>query len=637
MVLWAVHNGGYDKDTWYWGALLLLATLIIAAIAARARSAALPRAAVIALVAFAAYVGWSYASMAWASVPGWAFDGSNRALLYLIIFALFLVVPWTADRAFAVLLLYAAAIGVLAVAMLVRLASADRLAALVIDGRLAAPTGYFNSTVALFTIEALVATALACRRTLPGAVRGVLLAFACASLQLAVTGQSRGWLFTLPLVLIAAVVISRDRMALGRAVILPVAGTLVPLHALLDLFSGQSGAHLDAAARSAGHRSLECCVAVFVLGTAGAWLARVVAAPQLSSASLRRLGAALAAAAVLLGAAGATVATSGDPLGFLKREWNGFAHQSPATAGASSHFGAVGSGRYDFWRVGLQAFASEPIGGLGQDNFADYYITRRRTSEDPMWTHSLEIRLIVHTGIVGFALFAVFLGAAIAAAGGALRSGSDAVRTAAAVCLLPLVVWTIHGSVDWFWEMPALTAPALGFLGLAARLGAGEAEREARSLPPLLTRAAGGFAAAAAAVALGSAYIAVRDESTASDLGLGAPASALSKLADAASVNPWSPDPTRTAGLIALDTGSYRVAARRFEQTIAREPGGWFAWLGAGMAASALGERATALHDLGVAAAIDTKQPALRQALARAATRHPMTFAEVQAAITPGH
>ena len=36
--------------------------------------------------------------------------------------------------------------------------------------------------------------------------------------------------------------------------------------------------------------------------------------------------------------------------------------------------------------------------------------------------------------------------------------------------MLPLVVWLIYGSVDWFWEMPALSGPALGFLGVAVAL-----------------------------------------------------------------------------------------------------------------------------------------------------------------------
>ena len=58
MLVWAVHDGGYDADTWYWGALVLLA-LLTAIVVARRGSAAmrLSRAGRVALVAFALYVG----------------------------------------------------------------------------------------------------------------------------------------------------------------------------------------------------------------------------------------------------------------------------------------------------------------------------------------------------------------------------------------------------------------------------------------------------------------------------------------------------------------------------------------------------------------------------------------------------
>ena len=58
-------------------------------------------------------------------------------------------------------------------------------------------------------------------------MRGALIAFACAGLQLAVTVQSRGWLFTLPLVAIVAIVVMPDRLRVAAAAVLPVGGALV--------------------------------------------------------------------------------------------------------------------------------------------------------------------------------------------------------------------------------------------------------------------------------------------------------------------------------------------------------------------------------------------------------------------------
>ena len=312
--MWAWHNGGYDPDTWYWGALVTLAILTaVLVLQPRARSR-LPRAASVALVALAAYLAWSYLSMTWAQVPGWALEGSNRTLLYLLLFALFLVLPWTAETALTALVVYAIGIGVIALVTLFRLASARHLGGLVIDGRLAGTTGYFNSTSALFMSEALLGTFLASRRELPGLLRGLLLAFAAASLQLCVMGQSRGWLFTLPAVIIIYAVVVRDRLRVVIAAILPTLAALLPIHKLLHAFEGHTGASLQAAARSAGRISLMLCAGVFVVWTLFAWAEQLRKVPQPSRRVVRGVGVVVAVVVIALGAAGTLVATHGNPV-----------------------------------------------------------------------------------------------------------------------------------------------------------------------------------------------------------------------------------------------------------------------------------------------------------------------------------
>jgi len=667
LLVWAVHDGGYDSDTWYWGALVMLGLLTAVVISRGARWARLPRAGRIALLAFALYVGWSYLSISWAGSPGDALQGSNRALLYLILFATMSVLPWTARAAVIALLSFVVGVGVMAVVLLVRLASADQVANLVIGGRLAAPTGYFNATAALFTIGALSAIVLASRRELPGLLRGALIAFACAGLQLSVIVQSRGWLFTLPIVAIVVIVLARDRLRVAVAAVIPAAATIAPIHRLLHVYqTGKSGAALDHASTLAGHSALLLCGLAFVAATLIAWGESLL--PETQPNAARRRGG--EAVAILLAVAavgiGGTAVTQGDPFGFISRQWNGFSHPQKASTG--SHFTDVGSGRYDFWRVALDAFLAHPIGGLGQDNFDSYYMPRRRTSEEPAWTHSLEFRLLAHTGIVGFLLFGAFVVAAIAAAlRGRRRSGFAGAVAGAA--MVPFVVWLIHGSVDWFWEFPALSGPALGFLAVAGALGraapaGAEAGAEARTYaeaptyseapwPPSAAEApttsgtrgpsrartrpaarpavrtatwlTGGLALVAAAVVLGFPYLSVREVSVASDLARSDPTQALSDLTRAAKLNPLSPDPGRLGGTIALTAQQNATAESRFEQAIKRDPGGWYAWLGAGLAASAQGQKAAARHDYEVASSINRLEPVIKQALARVDTAHPLS------------
>jgi hypothetical protein len=636
MLVWAVHDGGYDADTWYWGALVTLSLLGFLGALGVAAGRPVPPRGRWALAFFAAYVAWSFLSITWAASPGDALQGSNRALLYLLIFAVALYIPWSPRVAWIALVGFALGIGILALVLMLRLASGSHVASLFLDSRLAAPTGYFNATAALFSLGALLSISLASRSELPGLIRGALTGGAALCLQLAVVSQSRGWLFTLPLVAVAATLVSANRLRLVAAAILPVAAALVPLHRLLHLYAALPP-QLDSAAISAGHLALASAVAALVLATVLAWLEGLVR-PRWSPVSAgRRRALGVAVSVVIVGAAavGGVGATHGHPVGFITRQWNGFS-TPPRFAPRGSHFATVGSGRYDFWRVSLDAFLAHPIGGLGQDNFAEYYLLHRRTTEEPAWTHSLEMRLLAHTGLVGAALFVGFLALALGGAVRARRSGPG--RAIAASALMPFVVWLIQGSIDWFWEMPALTGPALGFLGLAIALGPPgrradesrppEARRQARrSVPPkvVLAGALGTSFLVAAALALGLPYLAVRQVSSASNLGAARPATALGDLGTAAQLNPLDAGAARLAGTIALDVGRFAEAENRFRQAESRDLGGWYAYLGEGLAASQLGQRQRARHAFLTADRLDRLQPAVQAALARVDSPHPLS------------
>jgi O-Antigen ligase len=636
MILWSAHDGGYDADTWYWGALLLLTLLAVSVCAVGIDATRIHRALRLALLAFALYVAWSYLSIAWASSPGDALTGSNRALLYLLVFTLFAITSWTAAGALAILLVYAIGVGVIGAVILVTMAGGHHSASLFVDGRLLSPTGYINSNAALFTSAAFVAIALAVRKGLPALLRGVLVAIACEGIQLALLAESRGWLFLLPFMLAGAIAVAPARLRTAAAAILPAAGALAVLPRVLDVFRATEGANASQGAvvkagEHAARAGLLVCAAILVVATLLAVLDKRVPIPPPSPVLRRVLGALAATLALAVSLTAGLVATHGHPLPFIKRQLNGSVTQLDTFR--SSHFALAGTGRYDIWRVSLDAFLAHPIGGLGQDNFIDYYYQRRHSIEEPRWTHSFELRLLAHTGLVGFALFGVFLAAGLTAAIRDRRRAGPATGALAGVALLPLVVWLIHGSVDWFWEMPALTGPALGFLGMAASLGEREdglvaGRRSRRRIPRAVPVAAGALAFLTAVFVLAFPYLSVREVSTASDIRGGDPGAALRDLAVAADLNPLSSDPGRLAGTIALQTGRFTEAESRFHEAISREPGAWFAWLGAGLAASELGDTATARRDFTIAASINSRQPAVTQALRRVDSRTPLAPSE---------
>ncbi len=149
-VVWATSQAGYPVTHWAPGALIVLALLGIALGLVRLRPGDVPVPVRIALGALAAYTALSYLSILWAAVPGEAWEGANRTLLYLAVFALFAC--WRQRGRSAALALGAWTLALIALAAFVALhvnAAGDaRLQTMLPGGRLLYPSGYPNANAA---------------------------------------------------------------------------------------------------------------------------------------------------------------------------------------------------------------------------------------------------------------------------------------------------------------------------------------------------------------------------------------------------------------------------------------------------------------------------------------------------------
>ncbi len=592
------------------------------------------------------YTAWSFASIIWARAPGVAFEGSARTLLYLVCFAAFALLPWTPRAARAALVLFIAAVSVVGVVTLVRATSAQHAADLFVDGRLTAPFGYQNASAALWTMAALPALAMAASRSLPLPARALLLAASGFLLGMAVLAQSRGWLFTLPLVALVALAVLRgtDRARL-IAYAIPVGGVLaLALPRLLEPYDAAGGRPEDVArgvhdAMGPAAASLALVAGgLLVLGALLVWgeghlVRRAQQSPTLARA-LRRGRTGLVVAVLVGGVAAGLVAAHGDPVGRVDTAWQDFKDvDSEGARTGTSRFADLSSIRYDFWRVGLDAWRAHPLGGLGQDNFAETYVRDRvSTSTEARWLHSLEFRVLVHTGLIGVALLFAFAGSVAAAA---LRGSWDQTRRAAAIALMPAVVWGTHGSVDWLWEYPALSGPAFAFAAVAAALG--RAEQPAAAVFGVRGRTAvrGGAVALAVAgsVAIVPAYVAELEVGRALTGWPSDPAAAFKRLDRALDLNPLDAHPALVEGLIDVELGRMGDARAAFEEAVARQPDGWLAPLQLGLIASAGGDRTTAAREYRRARARNPLAAVIGEALQRVNSRRPLTFAEANAAI----
>ena len=575
---WATADGGYAPGAWYPGALLVLAALAVCVRPAAYRQ--LSRPARWALAAFAGFTVWSFCSIAWADAPGDAWDGANRTLLYLTVFTLFASVAWEPGEAAAGLGAFAlatAGIGAWEIAS----AFAGDAAEVFFDGRLAAPIGYENASAALFLAAFWAALLVAALRQTSRIARGVMLAAAGLLLELTILAQSRGSLIAGAVTLALAVALVRDRALLLLALSAVAVVGLASLPALLSVYDGGApGAEPDLGpvVVAIGLSAATLFAFGFALDAVTRW---VIAHAH---ASRRRV---IAVTAVLVVIAAGGLALAGGPA-------------AAARSVADSRFTAgPGSGRYDFWRVAALEFARNPVGGVGADNFAHDYVRDREGHEEPLYPHSLVMRAVAQTGAVGAALLAVFFGAVAMT----VRRADDVRRPVMVAALVTGAVWLIHGSLDWLWEMPAVGAPAMAALGLAAGLARREAAGPAR-VPPG-ARIALGAAACAAALSYALPALSAREVDGAVRDWSADSAAALDRLERARTLNPLSDRPDLVAGLLARRARDDAVARRAFLNALDRDARIWNAHVELALLDLQDGARAAALRRLERARALN--------------------------------
>jgi hypothetical protein len=605
---WASDEGGYAPTAWYPGAIVFLALLVGVAISPPAPTS-VGRWGARAIAFLAAFTAWSFLSILWAGVKGDAWDGANRTLLYLTVYATFALLCWRARDAAIVVGLFAlgtAAIGAAAFA-------AEGTSAF-IDGRLTAPTGYANASAALFLVALWPAVTLAARPEVHWAARTVLLAAGGVLLQLAVLAQSRASMVAGTIAFLVYVLVSHERLR-DLLVLLPVAAvTLVSLGPLLDVFASSTEAELE---NAVARQQLALAFSTGALLAIGALVGfmdrpgRIGTRARLLAGRRRTVVAVVAAGGILVAlvaAAGVTSLTAGPG-----RE--GESTGAVSGLGSSRFGGGLETGRYDLWRVAAGAVAHHPLLGVGADNFAVDFARERRTREEPLYPHSLILRSFSQTGLVGGALFLGFVGAALVAALRRRRRSDALANAVASASVVSAVYWLVHGSIDWLWEIPALGASALALLGLAYGL------RQPRPDRPFLTPRRSALALAAAGVLFAAGVgsyalpgLAALEIERAVQAWPESPDRAFSRLERARGLNPLSERPDVVAGTLAQRAGQPERARVAFQRVLERNPYEWYAHLQLALLDAADGRREQALAHLARARWLNPLEPALEDA-----------------------
>ena len=230
----------------------------------------------------------------------------------------------------------------------------------------------------------------------------------------------------------------------------------------------------------------------------------------------------------------------------------------------------AGTGRGDWWRVATTMVGDEPLLGTGAGSFEARFVREGSPGLAARDAHNLYLETLAELGPAGLALLLATLALPLTAIPRARRS---AVAPAAAAAY---IAYLLHAAVDWTWEIPIATVPAL-FCGAvllsAAREPAGHplvGRRRAIALAlavPVLAVALVAHVGNGAAAA--SADAASRDE----------PERALREAKRAIAWAPWAEEPWQLRGEAELLLDDDAAARRSFERSLELNPENWSAWL----------------------------------------------------------
>jgi hypothetical protein len=611
-LVWAARDGGYPPTQWLPGTLFVLGLVCVLAFS-ETQPFAGRREVGLAFGLFAAFTAWSFLSIAWADVKGDAWDGANRTLLYLCVFAVFAWRPRAVFGASVLLAGFIAMTALIGAADFYRAAHSSSLDGFFIEGRLSTPISYPNATAALFLACFAPALMLAARREVPWPLRGLMLACAGVLAELAVMSQSRASLFALPLVLLVFLAVAPQRLRLLPPMAAVAVAVGLGMQRLLDV---HSAVVFDEGTRrtlpAAWHVVAWTALALAVAGIAIALVDRRIEFSRHTTGILK-WGVAAATIVALL----ATVPFAAPRYDHLRERassaWTEFktneASDQARSISANHLLSGFQSSRYDIWRVAVQEFTGSPVWGVGVDNFAVDYLRARRTANEPTHQHSLELRVLAQTGLVGVLLFGGFLALALFAAARSLSRREPFVAAMSAACLGFFAYWFIHGSVDWFWEVPALGAPAIAWLGLAGQLVPDE-PRLPRGLRTY------GLVPVVVVAVLGAASVAfpwLADEQidSASSAWAANPGAAFDRLERARDLNPLTDGADLVAGVIASRLRERRRERLAFENVLQRNPHNWYAHFELAILDAQEGHKQSALSRLREAHALNPREPVI--------------------------
>ncbi len=451
----AFFSGGFFSDA---RLVALIVTWALVGVCAIVAPDPLPRGAgLLSAIGLALYTGWIALSAKWSSLPGQAGFDAERALLYLGAFVAAAAAFRT--RPAARMLEVALAAGTVVVGvygllgrLLPRIVheSVTRAAA----GRLEQPLTYWNAEGALAALGFVLCARVAGDTTRKPLTRKFAVAGAAPLGLVVYLTFSRGAVAALAGGLIVVLVLDPTRSQLRAVGIAAMSGVIAVAgaaaeHPVRDLV-GSAGARQHAGATVLAVMGAAQLAAVIVIRhlidreATGHRHSEPIRLPRRTGVVAGLLVVSLVVVPVLL--ARSTPSTA------------------PGFGQTSARLSSLGSSRYAYWKVAVNAGLDHPLIGAGASGFADEWLLHRPFLEAAHDAHSLEIETFAELGLIGLALLCLIFTAMIVV----MRTVLRADRALAVGPVAAISLWALHSTIDWDWEMPGLTLVAAILAGALA-------------------------------------------------------------------------------------------------------------------------------------------------------------------------
>ncbi len=618
-VLLALANGGFDPTGFGAGALVAWALILVVLAVGAFPRAEPPRVAVVAGMCLAGFAALTALSMLWGSDNGRAYEDVVRTLLYLGIFVL---VVLAAARGDAISWLSGLAIGLVAVGAIAlggrfepswfgnpEIQIVERLPAAL--GRLTYPVGYWNGLAAAMATAITLLAWLGARSGTPLARSASTAAIPVVLLALWMT-DSRGGLVAAALGIAVMLAAGQRRTPLLAGLGLGLAVGVVSI-VVVESYDTLRSDPIAAATTSEGDWMLAIVVAL----TAATFALRFLLDSRINalSAAPRHGRAALVALAVAVIAA---IALSGPT-----ERWEDFKEPptgSEVAEGGVSQLRVGGSGRYQFWEQGLDAFAGDPIAGVGSAGYTSYWLEHRDIVIPATRAHSLLFETMAELGLIGLTLICGFFG--VAAVAGVRRAGDGLAGEGASAALGVLTVGFIASAVDWTWDLPVvfgttviaaalLTGPAtLAPIADSGPVGVGVARSRRRFAAGVSILIVGWVSVCAAGLLLLSDR---RLEASKNAFDRGDLSAAADAAEDASSIQPWAAEPYAQLALVYERGGQIAEAQAEVAEAIDRAPRDYRLYLLATRLATEAGDREAASAYFEQAHQLNPRDPTLAE------------------------